>query len=374
MGEQSVTVYMWTSGLGRGGAEKQLLIIARELSKAGVRCEIVVFGMPQASAAYLTLVEECVMEGVRIHYFDTVMKILSLPVELFRENAQYRGVTMIWSWGYRAELQRLLLCPFKRGLFSIRSASATQAQRWRWLFRLGRFFTWRYISNSHLGVQIADRVAPGIAAKAKVIPNALEDRFLYAASKLDGRPAVLEMLMLGNVRYTVKGYDLALVVGQKIRDAALPIRIRIGGAQYAGETDLQNEIIKAGLSDIVTWDGPVVDSLGFLQSGHAFLLLSRYEGMPNALFEAMAVGLPCVATAVGDLPYYAAESNGFKVVPIEDVEAAFHELCWIWNNWDEAVEMARRATHYCQENFSEKRMIQDVFTALELDRAPEAIV
>jgi glycosyltransferase involved in cell wall biosynthesis len=57
------------------------------------------------------------------------------------------------------------------------------------------------------------------------------------------------------------------------------------------------------------------------QGSHLFALLSRAEGMSNALLEAMACGLPVIATAAfGSTELVKPEHNGF-LVPLEDSRA-----------------------------------------------------
>jgi glycosyltransferase involved in cell wall biosynthesis len=55
---------------------------------------------------------------------------------------------------------------------------------------------------------------------------------------------------------------------------------------------------RLGISSQVHLPGWQADIPGILRSSQAFALPSRWEGMPNALLEALASGLPCIATDV----------------------------------------------------------------------------
>jgi glycosyltransferase involved in cell wall biosynthesis len=63
------------------------------------------------------------------------------------------------------------------------------------------------------------------------------------------------------------------------------------------EGDLRRRLVKAGLADRVTLLGFQPNPWKFMARADVFLLTSRYEGFGNVLIEAMACGLPVVATA-----------------------------------------------------------------------------
>lgn len=59
---------------------------------------------------------------------------------------------------------------------------------------------------------------------------------------------------------------------------------------------LQSMIDGLGMRDRIVLKGQVDDIAGRLNNSKIFVLSSIYEGMPNALMEAMAMGLPCIST------------------------------------------------------------------------------
>src|ERR1700722_14946062 len=72
-----------------------------------------------------------------------------------------------------------------------------------------------------------------------------------------------------------------------------------------------------GLDELVTFLGARSDVSEILMAADAFVMSSKSEGLPMALLEAMAVGIPCVATAVGGIPDLLADDKGL-LVPAED--------------------------------------------------------
>lgn len=60
--------------------------------------------------------------------------------------------------------------------------------------------------------------------------------------------------------------------------------------------NLQAEITQLGLSNKAFLMGNTNDVMDVLKTADLFVLSSDYEGMPNALMEAMAVGIPCIST------------------------------------------------------------------------------
>jgi glycosyltransferase involved in cell wall biosynthesis len=93
----------------------------------------------------------------------------------------------------------------------------------------------------------------------------------------------------------------------------------VGGGPL--ERALREQAAAAGLGDRVRFTGPVTDTAPCYATFTVFALSSRTEQMPIALLEAMACGLPVVATDVGDVRAVLPPSGAAHVVPREDPAA-----------------------------------------------------
>lgn len=111
-----------------------------------------------------------------------------------------------------------------------------------------------------------------------------------------------------------KGFDVLVDAVRLLASRGRSLEAVVGGAGRDGEA---LRAASAGLP--VTFCGFVEDARGFLAGLDVFCLSSRREALPLVLLEAMAEGLPCVATDVGDVRRAAGKS--VVVVPPENASA-----------------------------------------------------
>lgn len=154
-----------------------------------------------------------------------------------------------------------------------------------------------------------------------VIPTGVDTRRFSPPS---GRTPVRRcprILALGRL-HPVKDFPLLLRAAARLRAAGVPFRLFLGGEGPEGER-LAREARTLGLRGRVRLLGGVAPALtpALYRRVDLFVLSSRSEGLPVVLLEAMATGLPVVATRVGGVPECVGDGETGLLVPPGDPEA-----------------------------------------------------
>jgi glycosyltransferase involved in cell wall biosynthesis len=103
------------------------------------------------------------------------------------------------------------------------------------------------------------------------------------------------------------------------------------------------EIARLRLEGHVSLAGYVPDAATLMPAFDVYCLASRFEGMPVSLLEAMALGLPPVATAVGGVGEVATDGDDALVVPPDDPEALASAIVGLLRNPERRRSMGERA-------------------------------
>ena len=114
-----------------------------------------------------------------------------------------------------------------------------------------------------------------------------------------------------------------------------------------------------GIADRVDFMGKVEDVARFLHALDLFTLPSFEEGFPTSVLEAMASGVPVVATDVGGTgEIIQNESNGL-LVPAGDKTALADAIKTLGSSAKLASKLAANARRTINEKFSVQRMVKD---------------
>ncbi|MDP8970358.1 MAG: glycosyltransferase [Actinomycetota bacterium] len=98
-----------------------------------------------------------------------------------------------------------------------------------------------------------------------------------------------------------KGYPYLLQAARQVVDSGMPVRF-VAVGQGPLEPELRRVHAELGLGSAFAFLGYREDALSVAAASDIFALASLHEGYPIAVMEALAVGLPVVATPVGGIP------------------------------------------------------------------------
>jgi L-malate glycosyltransferase len=171
----------------------------------------------------------------------------------------------------------------------------------------------------------------------------------------EGQPVISTV---ANIRQ-VKGIDIlveaAALVARKIPNAIFAI---IGGAIQEPEywDAVQAAIKRMDLERNFRFLGARSDVYALLKQSDMFCLPSRSEGMSNALLEAMACRLPCVATSVGGNPEVVVDGISGFLVPREDSAALASRIVGLLSDHARARQMGQEGRRVVESKFTVHHM------------------
>jgi glycosyltransferase involved in cell wall biosynthesis len=161
-----------------------------------------------------------------------------------------------------------------------------------------------------------------------------------------------------------KGYDLALQALAGLKDLEWDWRIAGDGPQLPA---LQALIEENGLQARVHFLGWQTTEELKKQYAYAnlFLFPSRHEGMPNAVLEAMASGLPVVASNIAGNEELVLNGETGMLVPVEDVAALREALRSVLTQAGMRKNMGSTARPRVEQSFSWSRTVEEYQLILE---------
>lgn len=154
--------------------------------------------------------------------------------------------------------------------------------------------------------------------------------------------------------------DFANLLAATAQLPEISLRI-VGGGALLG--DLQQQALQLGVAARTTFVGPVTDTAPNYREFAVFALSSRTEQMPMALLEAMACGLPTVATDVGDVRRILPAAAAPFVVPKENPAALAAALRRLLADRELAQEVGAANRARVERDFEAKRCL-DRFVAV----------
>lgn len=205
------------------------------------------------------------------------------------------------------------------------------------------------------GIQL-QRYAPPRDVTAQRQRLGLPDGFLVGTAGRFAPEKNLPMLLRAVARVRALGHDVRLVLAGD-------------GAERDDLARLADELEFRDAVHFLGWRTDVPAILGCLD---VFALTSWTEGLPLAVLEAMACGVPVVATSVGDLPNVIVDGRSGRLVAPGDDAALADVLAHLASHADDRAALARAGRDVVAARFSQDGMIDAYLDAYGLAAAAPA--
>ena len=173
-----------------------------------------------------------------------------------------------------------------------------------------------------------------------------------------GRTAGLSLLFLGRV--TVDKGIFVLVEAMRQAREATSTEIRlvvVGPVTEVLWPELSARL--SGLEGVIEFVGEQDDPWTFLRDADVFILPSFHEGLPLSLLEAMAVGLPAIATQVGDIPDVVRPGETGWLVPARDVAALAHAIEAAVKSRNTLPQLGSRGANLIASHYDLERVVAE---------------
>jgi glycosyltransferase involved in cell wall biosynthesis len=350
-------------GLGHGGAERLLTPILVGLRGAGFEASVVALqdkdGSPEA--------ERLRDHGVRVTFMpiDKIRRIDQL-LAAWRQ-LRSEGPTLI-----HAHLQFSILLAGSLGRWAKIPAVATLHTDGMHCDSLGaglRMALMKHSLNHWVDrvitlspASLAQASADGLGkARLTLLPNGVDlsrftpnqtaqrDRDTMRAS-LSIAPGETLVLCVAVLR-AEKGIGRLLTALSQLPQDAAPLRAVIVG-EGSERFRLETQAAQAKLGDKVMFLGYRGDVAALMQAADLFVLPTLTDALPTVIIEAMASGLPIIASAVGGIPHMIEDGvEGLLVTPGDphELSGALAELSW---NRQKRTALAQAARHRAERDFA----------------------
>lgn len=343
-----------------GGTERQTIELIRRLNRDRFEVHAVCF---EATGAWLPRAEAC------------AASIEAFPIQGFRRPATFAQAHAFGRWCRARGIRILYTADFYTNVFGLpaaavagvpvrlasrREINAGKRRSQIVLQRAAYACAHGVIANCEAAAErLAEERVP--RGRVHVIPNGID--VAQYPPRAGVRP-IRRIVMVANLR-PEKAHEVLFAAAQIVlrRVPDLEIVIAGGGPRRA---ELEALASSMEIAPRVRFLGHCDDVAGLLAQCDAFVLTSRSEAFPNSVLEAMAAGLPVVASRIGGIRELIEHQRTGVLVPPGDPRALAYALLDLMQWERHAHALGEAARHAVAARYSFDRMVV-AFERLYLD-------
>lgn len=323
------------------GAERVLLALTNELRRKGH--EIIYLVMQDDSKSPY---KDSIEEGIDINIIDFNGNIVIKNIRRIfkiRKKIRDKKPDVIISFGYILNPIIIMASFLKRLPVIISERNDPNIEPDKKIYRILRRLTYPYANKLVVQTEeISKYFNKFMKNKIEIIENPITNNKLPQIYTGERKETIVTV---GRLDQKQKNHLLLIRSFKEINKVYPNYKLIIYGEGEDREL-IENEINLLGLKDAVNVPGQKDDIINLIREDGIFALSSEFEGMPNALIEAMAIGLPCISTDCGGGGAKALISsfeNGI-IVPRNDVNELTKAIKYYIDNKEIALGIGRKAT------------------------------
>lgn len=347
--------------LGSGGAQNLFCNLAKELARLNFSVDIFTYS---PGCFYRDDLRQSgvnvIMGGAKTNGFS--WKVLAKLVSCIRQEKYNLVISAMHSPSFYAALARFFVHIPKLVVCELSSSHSKSSRMRKILFYFSTLFADRVICNSEAERKLMSRL-PGRSGKLSSIWNGYDlDGFQF---KPPGKRSRLKLLVVGRIAYPKNG--VRLFQGLQIfeqRHGWCPRLLWAGRRDFDTKSaEMYEEMLairnsSPGLQDAIELLGETKDMASLYHTSDGLIHMSIYEGLPNAICEAMLYGCPVLASAVCDHPIVLGENrergllaDPYSAESIADCIETFQKMLPAERN-----SIASNAREFALENFDITKM------------------
>jgi len=347
---------------GMYGAEAVILNLTRTLNDGQHRSMLGVFS--NVSNPNLQLHEKAIEEGIESHLIQCDGQIDRSAIKSIRELAARTGADVVHAHGFKADIYVYL------ALRGTRTPFVSTCHTW-------------YDNNLLVFLYgVADRLVLRKYARVVAVSDEVKRRLLKAGVRKDAIRLIrngIELRPFDNATPSLREdstSDGTLIVGLIGRlsiekgidiflQAAARVLVKFPSARFVvvGEgpdkDKLEQLVDELNIRGSVSMLGRRSDMPSVYASLDVMVSSSRQEGLPIAILEGMASGLPLVATAVGEVPTVVVDGQTGVLVSAEDVDSLAEGVLRLLRDSEMRARFGAAAKQRVEDEYSAARMTAD---------------
>lgn len=345
-----------------GGVEEHICGLLRNVSRDSVRAQLVCD--PSLYERFRSAISDDIkIRALRLSSPGDVTGAIQLARLLMREHFQIVHSHMFWSSLFASPIARLCGVPI-----IVETLHGTEAWRKGWkasylIDRATTRFVSKYVAVSEYDARFLEQKKGVPREKIAVIHNGVDlERFANATSKRKAIRQVIgsedsDCILIMVARFHAgKGHRILFEAMRELVQVHPRLRLICLGE---GEEEQQLRELRRtfGLERCIQLPGYQQNVAEWIAAADINVLPSFYEGLPLTILEAMASGVPTVASNVGGIPDVIEDGVNGILVPPGDSHRLATAISQLMGNWALRTKMGEAAYKRVSQRFTLEQQV-----------------